>query len=220
MRSILVLNAKGGCGKTTLATNLAVYYALRKKAVTLIDFDPQESSVDWLAVRSEKRAPIKGIAAVETSVRVPRDTDYVIMDAPAGIHGKPLANLVRRAETLIMPVLPSPIDVRAAHRFTEELFHLGRVMKKQIRVASVVNRARENSPGRYLLEEYLHTVKLPDGRHLPLVGALRASQNYIRAAERGLGIFEMGPSAVAHDLELWRPILRWLNSKRSVPGPT
>ena len=91
-------------------------------------------------------------AAAESPVRVPRKTDYVIMDAPAGIHGQPLINLVRRAETLIMPVLPSPIDIRAAHRFTEELFHLGRVVRKQVRLATVINRARENSTARVLLE--------------------------------------------------------------------
>jgi len=217
MRSILVLNAKGGCGKTTLATNLASYYAGRKKSVALIDFDPQQSSMDWLEARPEKRPPIHGIAAGDGSLRVPRNSDVVIMDAPAAVHAQALTSLVRRAETVIMPVLPSPIDIRAAHRFTEELFRVGKVNRKQIRLAAVVNRARENSPGRYLLEEYLHGVKLPGGGRLPLVAVLRSSQNYIRAAERGMGVFELGPMAVAHDLELWRPLLRWLNSKRSLP---
>ncbi len=218
MRSILVLNAKGGCGKTTLATNLAACYALRKKSVTLVDFDPLQSSMDWLEARSEKRPYIHGISAAEGPARIPRNSDVVIMDAPAAVHSHALTALVRRAETLIMPVLPSPIDIRAAHRFMDELLHIGRVIRKQIRLAAVINRARENSPSRYLLEEYLHTVKLPDGRRLPMVAVLRASQNYIRAAERGLGVCDLGPMSVAHDLELWRPLLRWLNSKRSLPA--
>ncbi len=218
MRSILVLNAKGGCGKTTLATNLAVYYALRNKSVALVDFDPLQSSMDWLEVRQEWRPYIHGVAAANGPARMPRDTEVAIMDAPAAVHAQSLANLVRRAETVLMPVLPSPIDIRAAHRFTDELFHLSRVNRTQVRLATVINRARENSPGRYLLEDYLHTVKLPDGKRLPLVAVLRSSQNYIRAAERGLGIFELGPIAVSHDLELWRPLLRWLNSKRSLPA--
>ncbi len=217
MRSILVLNSKGGCGKTTLATNLASYYAGRKKSVALVDLDPQQSSMDWLEARPDKRPSIHGLAAADGSPRVPRNSDVVVMDAPAAVHAQALTNLVRRAETLVMPVLPSPIDIRAAHRFFEELLHVGRVSRKQIRLAAVINRARENSPAPYLLEEYLHSVKLPGGGRLPVVAVLRASQNYIKAAERGLGVFELGPMAVAHDLELWRPLLRWLNSKRSVP---
>ncbi len=218
MRSILVLNAKGGCGKTTLATNLAAYYARRKKSVALVDFDPQQSSMDWLEVRPEKQPYIHGVSAANGPARIPRDSEVVVMDAPAAIHSNALTALVRRAETLIMPVLPSPIDIRAAHRFTEELMHIGKVIRKQVRLAAIINRARENSPSRYLLEEYLHTVKLPDGRRLPMVAVLRSSQNYIRAAERGVGLAEMGPASVSHDLELWRPLLRWLNSKRSMPA--
>ncbi len=217
MRSILVLNSKGGCGKTTLATNLASYFAGRKKSVALVDLDPQQSSMDWLEARPEKRPHIHGVPAADGSPRVPRNTDVIVMDAPAAVHAQALTNLVRRAETLIMPVLPSPIDIRAAHRFTEELFRVGRINRKQVRLAAVINRARENSPGRYLLEDYLHSVKLPGGSRLPLVAVLRSSQNYLRAAGRGMGVFELGPMAVAHDLELWRPLLRWLNSKRSVP---
>jgi chromosome partitioning protein len=217
MRSILVLNAKGGCGKTTLATNLAANFAVRNKAVALVDFDPQQSSMDWLAVRPEDRAPIEGISGFEGTVRLPRNLDYVVFDAPAGTHGGDVSHLVRRAETILMPVLPSPFDIRAAQRFTDELFHISRVLNKQVRIGTVINRARENSPGRLILEEFLRELRLPDGRKLPFVAVLRASQNYVRAAERGLSVFELGPVAVAHDLELWRPLLRWLGSKRSIP---
>ena len=217
MRSILVLNAKGGCGKTTLATNLAASFALRNKAVALVDLDPQQSSMDWLEVRSENRALIKGVSAVDGAVRLPRNLDFVVYDAPAGTHGSDLSQLARRAETIVIPVLPSPIDLRAAQRFTDELFHLSRVVKHQVRIGTVINRARENSPGRLILEEYLRNLRLPDGRKLPFVAVLRASRNYVRAAARGLSIFELGPAAVVHDLELWRPLLRWLGSKRSLP---
>jgi chromosome partitioning protein len=218
MRSILVLNAKGGCGKTTLATNLAAYYAARGQKVALVDLDPLGSSIDWLDSRPGKRPPIIGVAGWKGQARVPRTVEVAVYDAPAKVHGSELSDLVRRAQSLLMPVLPSPIDLRAAARFSEELLGLGRVGNRKIKVATVINRARENSPGRFALEDFLRGLKMSDGRRLPFVGVLRASQNYVRAAERGLGIFELGPSSVAHDLELWRPITRWLNSKASLPN--
>lgn len=218
MRSILCLNSKGGSGKTTLATNLAAYYALRGRNVALVDFDPQGCSTDWLQVRPENRVPVRGIIGWEGRVRVPGNAECVIMDAPAALHGTALSQLVRRAQTVLVPVIPSPIDLRAAVRFYEELIHIGRIVNQDAKVATVANRVREYSPSRYVLEDFLSKLKLPDGRKLPFVAYLRNSQNYVRAAERGLGIWECAPSMTGHDLELWRPLLRWLNSKHSIPA--
>ena len=217
MRSILVLNAKGGSGKTTLATNLAVHYALAGKRVTLVDYDAQCSASDWLEDRPEDRPEIHGLQGFEAGARVPRDTEVVIMDAPAATHGRAISELLRRAQTCLIPVVPSAIDLNAAARFLDELTELGRVLDRRVRVATVANRVRENSPGRYYLEDFLRSIKLPDGRRLPFVAVLRNSQNYVHAAERGLGIMEMAPSRVWYDLELWEPLTRWLNSKRSLP---
>lgn len=218
MRTILVLNSKGGSGKTTIATNLAAHYAKRGDKVALVDMDPQGSSSDWLYFRPESRPPIIGIEGWDGGYRLPRRLDVAVIDARAGVHGDELAALTKRAETLLMPVLPSPIDIRAAERFVEELNLLPQVNRGAIRVGTVINRARENSPGRIILEDYLRHVRLENGHKLPYVGVLRASQNYLNAAERGLGIFEVAPSATAHDVELWQPILRWLHSKRSLPA--
>ena len=217
MRSIMVLNPKGGSGKTTIATNIAVHYALRGQAVTLIDMDPQGSSVDWLAERGEDRAPIAGIHALKSGVRAPRNTEIAVIDAPAGVYGKALTDLLRRVHTLVVPVVPSPVDLRAAQRFYDELIGISRVVNRGLRIATVANRVREVSPNRYLLEQYLRSLKLPDGRKLPFTTVLLQSQIYIRAAERGLGIWELAPSLVEHEIELWKPLLRWLNSKHSMP---
>ena len=217
MRSIMVLNPKGGSGKTTVATNIAVHYALRGQAVTLIDMDPQGSSVDWLAERGEDRAPIAGIHAIKSGVRAPRNTEIAVLDAPAGVYGKALTDLLRRVHTVVVPVVPSPVDLRAAQRFYDELIGISRVVNRGLRIATVANRVREVSPNRYLLEQYLRSLKLPDGRKLPFTTVLRQSQIYIRAAERGLGIWELAPSLVEHEIELWKPLLRWLNSKHSMP---
>jgi len=217
MRSILILNPKGGCGKTTLATNLAGYYASCGKAVALADIDPQGSSLDWLAARPEDRPPIHGINACATSVRAPRNTEYLILDAPAASHGRELTELLRRAETLIIPILPSPLDIRAATRFILELKDIRKLVNGDIKLATVANRVREQTIAAHTLDDYLRQQKLPDGRKLPFMAVLRGSQNYIRAAARGLSVFELAPALTQTDREMWLPLLRWLNSKRSRP---
>ena len=211
MRSILVVNSKGGCGKTTVATNLAGYYAARGKKVVLVDFDPQESSIDWLRIRSSDRASITGVAASREQVRIPKDTDYLIMDSPAAIHGRPLSDLVRRADTILMPILPSPIDARAAEHFLSEVNKLRKMVNADVRFATIANRVRENTLAAHDLNEYLDTLKLPSGKKLPVIASLRASQNYIRAAEKGLSIFEFAPVKTLPDRDQWARILRWIS---------
>ena len=218
MRSILVLNPKGGCGKTTLAVNIAGYYALRGKKVVLADCDPQGSSTDWLMERSTDRPPIHGIEAFSSGFHVPRGTEYLIMDAKAATYGTPLADLVRRAQSLVIPILPSPLDMRAASRFIVELTRLRRILSRNVKLATVANRVREDTLVSYRLETYLEGLKLPNGKRLPFLTVLRASQNYIRAADQGLTIFELAPSMTYYDMEQWVPLLRWLNSPRSIPG--
>ena len=212
MRTIMVLNAKGGCGKSTISTNVASYFATELgKKVVLADYDPQESGLAWLEARDEKWAHIEGIAAHKEPLRVPKDTDVVIMDAPARVHGKELTQLMKKVETVIFPVLPSPIDMRAATKYMEELMKNGRVERKEVKIGVVANRVRENTLIFSELYEFIKAMKLP------YITTLRDTQNYIRAEERGVGIFEMAPSQVAQDLEAWEPLTKWLRSKRSMP---
>ncbi len=212
MRTILVLNAKGGCGKSTISTNLAAYFASEMgKKVVLADYDPQESSLAWLEARDENRPLITGIAAYKEPLRVAKDTDYLIIDAPARVHGKELTQIIRKAETVIFPVLPSPIDMRAATKYMEELKKNGRVTRKEVKIGVVANRVRENTIIFSELYDFIKKMKLP------YIATLRDTQNYIRAEERGLGIFEMAPSQVYQDLEDWQSLTKWLRSKRSMP---
>jgi len=212
MRTIMVLNAKGGCGKSTISTNLASYFASEMgKNVVLADYDPQESSLAWLEARDEKRPFIKGIAAYKEPLRVAKDTDYVIMDAPARVHGKELTQLMRKVETVLFPLLPSPIDMRAATNYMEEVLKNGRVARKEVKIGVVANRVRENTLVFSDLYDFIKAMRLP------YVATLRDTQNYIHAEERGIGIFEMAPSQVKQDLEDWTPLTKWLRSKRSQP---
>jgi len=211
MRTIMLLNAKGGCGKSTIASSLASYYAADGQKVALVDFDPQRSSLEWLAARSEDDWEIIGIDGTAKEVAIPRNLDVVIYDVPAGVRGKELTAMVKRADTLIIPVLPSPIDIRAAAHFIRDLLLVGKVSRKQTKLAVVANRVRENTLVFHKLEAFLKSLKIP------FVATLRDSQNYIRAEERGLGIFELAPSAIERDMEQWEPLLKWLRSKRSMP---
>ncbi|MDH5327506.1 MAG: AAA family ATPase [Gammaproteobacteria bacterium] len=211
MRTIMVLNAKGGCGKSTIATNLASYFAVSGKSTVLVDFDPQQSSLEWLNARDPKRPEIQGIDGTAEQVRVSKKSDVVIFDVPAVTHGKELASFVKRVETIVMPVLPSPLDIRAAAKFVQELRALSKVERNEVKIALVANRVRENTVVYHKLSVFLKSLKIP------FIASLRDTQNYIRAADRGLGIFEMAPSAVQMDLDQWGPLIKWVNSKRSLP---
>lgn len=214
MRKIMVLNPKGGCGKTTLATNLASYYASQGSKVALADFDPQGSSADWLGVRLPERPPIYQVALDEEKDKllIPLGMDYVIMDAPAGTHGKELKRHVKKAQTLLIPVLPSPIDIRAAAHFVQELLLVGRVSRAETRIAVVANRVREHTLIYHALQRFLGSLGIP------FIATLRDTQNYIRAAQTGVGIFELPAAAAANDLEQWQPLLQWLESELSQPA--
>ena len=206
MQTILCMNAKGGCGKTTIATNLATWYADDGQQVAVVDLDPQRSSVDWLEARNDYEGvpTISAVDAFSGDARPPRGTDVAIHDAPAGTFGRDITPLLRRADALLVPVLPSPIDMRAATRFIEELTRSGRVSRGQTRIALIANRVRENTRIFRSLESFLADFDVP------LLTHLRESQNYIRAAETGLGIFELAPSMVAEDVAQWDPVVEWL----------
>ena len=235
MRKIMLLNAKGGCGKSTLTTNLASYYAAQGKSVVIADFDRQGSSMEWLEARAQDRPPIRGIAAWRDPLRAPRTTDYMIMDVPAGAHGPELTALVRRAQTLIVTVLPSPTDIRAAAHFIHELLVVGKVVRDETRLAVVANRVRENSTMQNTMENVLNSMninystlntqiyhnleKFLSRLKIPFVATLRESQNYLMADARGMGIFDLSHSQAARDIEQWEPLLKWLDSKRSIPDP-
>jgi chromosome partitioning protein len=212
MRSVMVLNYKGGSGKSTVASNLASYYASQGNKVILVDLDPQASSLDWLASRPSGRSSISGIDGAAGQYRLPRNADYVIYDTPAAVQGAELSALLRRAQSIIIPVLPSSIDMRAATPFIRKVLDNNRVARKEARVALIANRCRENYNIYHQLDSYLRKV-----RKAPFISVLRETQNYVRAAERGLGVFELPPYAVRKDLDQWDPIIRWLNSKRSQP---
>lgn len=212
MRHIMVLNAKGGCGKSTLATNIATYFANEGAGVALADFDPQRSSLDWLDRRPDDRPEIAGVAGFDGGLRhAPRTVDFMVIDAPARTHSSELTDLVRYAETIVVPVLPSTIDMQATTTFLDELRHLGKIENKKAKIGLVANRVRDNTLIYGELDEYLTKARAP------YIAALREAQNYVRAYTRGLGIFELPEYLAWPDWNEWEPLTAWLRSKRSQP---
>ncbi len=212
MRHIMVMNAKGGCGKSTLATNIASYFANEGAAVALADYDPQRSGMDWIERRPDNRPKIAGVAGFEDGLRhAPRNADILVIDAPARTHNAELTELVKHAETIIVPVLPSTIDIQASDRFIKELKSVGKVQRKDVKIGVVANRVREYTLIFEELDEYLTAARVP------YLAALREAQNYVRAYTRGLGIFELPEYLAWPDWEQWEPLTKWLRSKRSQP---
>jgi chromosome partitioning protein len=217
MLTILVINSKGGSGKTTLTTNLASYYASRKILTGIMDYDPQGSSIQWLRVRPDEADKIHGANAAPskggTALRsmhawVPPDTEILVIDAPAGVKGLLLQELVRKSNFIVIPVAPSSIDIHATADFIKELFLFGGARTSKAKIAVVANRVRNSSSPIYeSLQRFLNSLKLP------FLTSIHDSENYLHAAERGLGVFEMdGPATIAERQELM-PILKWLNGQ-------
>jgi chromosome partitioning protein len=215
MQRILILNAKGGCGKTTIATNLAGYFASEGRITALMDYDPQGSSMKWLSLRIADRPDIQGVAAYQRrrgvtrsfQLQLPGKVDRIIIDAPAGISGLQLIEYLQLADTVIMPVLPSPIDIHAAAHFIQDLLLIGKIRSRGIRLGIVANRVRENTLVYKDLEKFLKVLGIP------LVANLRDSQNHMRAAEQGLSIHELKGNRADPDRERWDNLIQWLNEE-------
>ncbi len=214
MRTILVINSKGGAGKTTLTTNLAGYYASQKMRTAILDCDSQGSSLQWLRVRpahcesihGSNGAPPKGAAPLNSiKAWVPDNTDILIIDAPAGVRGLLLKDLVRRANFILIPVAPSPIDIHATADFVKDLFLSGGARNSRAQIGVVANRVRSASPDYEPLERFLGALKLP------LLSRIKDSQAYIRAVEKGLGVFEMEEESTLSERQEFLPIFRWLD---------
>ncbi|MBT6276606.1 MAG: ParA family protein [Chromatiales bacterium] len=212
MHRVMLLNSKGGCGKTTIATNLAGYFASQQLNTVLIDHDGQGSSTRWLRVRAPQAYPIHGIEAYQDSgtvtrsflMRLPEGTDRVVIDTPANVQGQQLTDLVNRTDSIVVPVLASQIDIDAVSTFIENLSRTPRVRNGDVRVAVVANRSRENTVIFMDLERFLMNTPFS------FVARLRDTQAYIRAAETGLSIHELRTGRARKDTDQWASLVAWV----------
>ncbi|WP_428425324.1 AAA family ATPase [Methylibium sp.] len=206
MPVIVVANPKGGVGKSTLSTNLAGYLARQGHAVMLGDADRQQSARTWLGLRP---AGLPAIAGWELQpdhlVRPPKGTSHVVLDTPAGLHGKKLDEVMKIADRVLVPLQPSIFDIYATREFITQL--QARRKSDKVDIAVIGNRVRDGSISAGQLDSFLATLGVP------LLGHLRDTQNYIHLAARGLTLWDVAPSRVEKDLEQWTPITRWADGR-------
>ena len=204
MPVVVVANPKGGVGKSTLSTQIAGYFASRNHRVMLGDADRQQSSRLWLSLRPEGAAPISSWELGEDQIaKPPKGTTHLVLDTPAGLHGKRLKEILRRAHKVVVPLQPSVFDIFATQDFLNELADSARAAKIDIGIVGMRVDERTRAA------EQLHTFVETTG--LPVLGYVRDTQNYVQLAARGLTVFDLPPGRVARDLEQWQTICRWLD---------
>ncbi len=208
MQTFLIANPKGGVGKSTLATNLAGYFARAGHRVMLGDIDRQQSSRAWLKLRSPALPLIASWdMADDRPAKPPKDTTHVVLDTPAGVHGKQLTQVLKSATRVIVPLQASIFDILATRDFLQQLAEEKSLRKNEIFVAIVAMRIDPRTRAAGELERLLANTGLP------VIAHLRDTQTYVQAAAHGMSIFDISPARSEKDREQWQPLLTWANKK-------
>jgi chromosome partitioning protein len=206
MRAVLVANPKGGAGKTTLATNLSGYFANKGKKTTLCDLDRQQSSLRWMAFRDPALAAITGyFAGNQISLNLPKEADWVVVDAPAGLQGYKLSDYLRTVDKVIVPLVPSVFDMAATEDFLNSI--RSEIRGQRVKVGIVAMRVDPRTRAAGMLEEFLKHFDIP------IVAYLRNTQNYVNVAAAGATVFDPPRARHKRDLEQWTPLVEWIEKK-------
>lgn len=206
MRAVLVANPKGGAGKTTLSTNLAGHFANEGKKVTLCDLDRQQSALRWMAFRDPAVPPVTGYyAGNQLVLNMPKEADWVVLDAPAGLQGYKLADYLREVDKVLVPLVPSIFDMAATEDFLNSIRNDMRGRRNSVGIVAM--RVDPRTKAAAMLEEFLKHFDIP------IVAYLRNTQNYVNVAASGLTIFDGPRSRHRRDIEQWAPMLKWLAAK-------
>lgn len=212
MKRIVVINTKGGCGKTTVSTNLASYYASKGISTALFDYDPQGSSMRWLKLRAADKPDIYGVVAHKNSakavtmswqLRLPAETQRLIIDTPPGLKGPELREQLKGVDKILIPVLPSPLDIFATADFIRDLLLDVKVRLNKTSIGIVANRVKKNTIAFQSLDRFL------DSLNIPVVARIRDTQNYLRATEEGVGIHELKGKNTYVDGLHWKEVVEW-----------
>ncbi|MEM9171726.1 MAG: AAA family ATPase [Pseudomonadota bacterium] len=213
MKKIVIVNPKGGSGKTTLATNLASHFARAGGHPTLMDYDPQGSSMHWLANRADTYPSIHGIAAYEKpmgmtrsfQLKVPDECQWLIVDSPAGFTSAEIRDITRDADKVVMPVLPSTFDIHAASRTVADLLLISKISRADAQLGVVANRTRRNN------RAFQRLIRFLDSLGIPVVAVLRDTQNYVHASEFGIGLSDLKSWQIVKDKPEWERLIDFVS---------
>jgi chromosome partitioning protein len=201
MKTILIANPKGGCGKTTLSVNIAGYLANRGQRVAMLDLDRQQSASRWLAMRPDHLAPIR---ILESNKDAAQHTDWLVIDSPAALHGKNLAVAVHLANKIIVPVAPSLFDLQASSDFLKTLAEEKKLRSGKGHIGVVGMRMEMRTKAAWALEHFLTALDLP------ILAYLRETQVYVNAAFEGKSLFDLPHHIAERELEQWAFLQEWL----------
>ena len=203
MRAVLVANPKGGAGKTTLATNLSGYFANKGQKTTLCDLDRQQSALRWMAFRDEALPAVSGFfAGNQIVLNLPKEADWVVVDAPAGFQGYKLSDYVRVVDKVLVPLVPSIFDMAATEDFLNVMRNEVRGVRNKIGIVAMRVDPRTRAAG--MLEEFLSHFDLP------IVGYLRNTQNYVNVAAAGATVFDPPRAKHRKDVDQWASLIEWV----------
>jgi chromosome partitioning protein len=206
MQAILIANPKGGSGKTTISINIAGYLASRGHRVMMLDLDRQKSATQWLACRPFELPLIEVLDATDLKSTA---ADWLVIDSPAGLHGKNLELALKLAHKVIVPIAPSLFDIQASREFLEILDHEKEIRKGKIFVGVAGMRMAQHTRAASTLEQFIA------GLNLPVLAYLRETQVYVNAAFEGKSLFDLPPSVAERELEQWSFLLNWLEQSIS-----
>ncbi len=215
MRKVVIASLKGGCGKTTISTSLAAWWSQEGRETALLDLDPQGAATAWLRRRPPQRPLISGISptsqaravTLSFALRIPAGVERLIVDTPAGLAGTALADTVRGAAAVVVPVLPGEMDTAAAARTIADLLVVAKLGRHSGRLAVVANRVRRRTIAARRLQRFLTTLDIP------LLTTLHDTQAYAHAIRHGLGLSELKSYRTAAECHAWQPLLEWLEAR-------
>ncbi len=215
MKKVVVANLKGGAGKTTIATTLAAWWAGQGYSTCLLDLDPQRAATTWLRRRPANRPSIHGLhppsqtsgVTLSFALRIPHDVERLVVDTPAGLGGTALADTVRGAAAVVIPVLPGEMDSDAAARTVADLLLVGKLDRKSGRLAVIGNRVRRRTIGAERLERFMAALDIP------FIATLHDAQAYAHAVRDGLGLHELPARRLGGERMAWVPLLEWIESR-------
>lgn len=215
MHKTIIMNAKGGCGKTTIATNLAGIYSSYGYNTVLFDYDPQGSSTHWLKRRSESLPTIHGISPYQKGkaatkswlLRMPSDAERAIIDTPAGLRAHEANDYIKDVNTIIVPVLASVIDVEASAAFIQELMRSPKIRSGQTQVMVIANRVKSRSPALRIMKEVFADM------NIPIIARLKDTVSYVQGTDLGISVHELPASRAKSEKRAWHKLLKAIDTE-------